>query len=189
MSAAPGPNHIVLLRGVNVGGRNPLGMGDFKACLEAVGCTGVVTYIQSGNAVCRWEGVRTADLAALTAEALRSTIGTVCEVVVLDAPTIRSVITANPYPNQTGPEKLHVVFSSRSPTVETEQAVRSALEKARVRGSADEAMLVGGSVYLQAPDGFGRSILASELARAEALRPSTVRNWATVTRLASMLGP
>ena len=40
---------VALLRGINVGGRNPVKMADLKACVEADGHTDVRTYIQSGN--------------------------------------------------------------------------------------------------------------------------------------------
>src|SRR5512145_1736897 len=43
--------YVVLLRGVNVGGKNLIGMPALKAAFEAQGFTDVVTYIQSGNVV------------------------------------------------------------------------------------------------------------------------------------------
>ena len=42
---------IALLRGINVGGRHRLNMKDVVAVFEAAGCTGVRTFIQSGNVV------------------------------------------------------------------------------------------------------------------------------------------
>ncbi|MEY2554338.1 MAG: hypothetical protein QOC57_2198, partial [Ilumatobacteraceae bacterium] len=42
---------VVLLRGVNVGGANRLPMADLRALMTSLGHAGVVTYIQSGNAV------------------------------------------------------------------------------------------------------------------------------------------
>jgi len=41
--------YVALLRGVNVGGNNPIGMPSLKACFEAQGYRDVSTYIQSGN--------------------------------------------------------------------------------------------------------------------------------------------
>ena len=43
--------HIVLLRGINVGGKNKVPMADLKACLEHLGFSNVSTYIASGNVV------------------------------------------------------------------------------------------------------------------------------------------
>lgn len=43
--------YVVLLRGINVGGKNKLSMNELKACLEALGYENVATYINSGNVV------------------------------------------------------------------------------------------------------------------------------------------
>jgi hypothetical protein len=43
--------YALLLRGVNVGTKNSLPMAELCAMLEAIGCTDVRTYVQSGNAV------------------------------------------------------------------------------------------------------------------------------------------
>lgn len=43
--------YILLLRGVNVGGKNKVSMNDLKASLEGLGCQNVVTYINSGNVI------------------------------------------------------------------------------------------------------------------------------------------
>lgn len=43
--------YLVLLRGINVGGKNKLPMAALRACLEKLGFTGVSTYIASGNVI------------------------------------------------------------------------------------------------------------------------------------------
>ena len=54
--------YVALLRGINVGGKNPIRMADLKACLEADGLRSVVTYIQSGNVLFDADGAKAADL-------------------------------------------------------------------------------------------------------------------------------
>lgn len=41
--------YILLLRGINVGGKNKVAMADLKQIAIDVGCQNVVTYINSGN--------------------------------------------------------------------------------------------------------------------------------------------
>ena len=41
--------HVALLRGINVGGKNPLPMELLAGLFESIGCQAVRTYIQSGN--------------------------------------------------------------------------------------------------------------------------------------------
>jgi len=43
--------YILLLRGINVGGKNKVSMNDLKASLEDLGYQNVVTYINSGNII------------------------------------------------------------------------------------------------------------------------------------------
>ena len=43
--------YILLLRGINVGGKNKVSMNDLKARLEDLGYQNVVTYINSGNVI------------------------------------------------------------------------------------------------------------------------------------------
>jgi uncharacterized protein (DUF1697 family) len=43
--------YIVLLRGINVGGKNKVPMADLKQCLEDLGFLNVLTYIASGNVI------------------------------------------------------------------------------------------------------------------------------------------
>lgn len=43
--------YVILLRGINVGGKNKLPMADLKECLEELGFSDVLTYIASGNAI------------------------------------------------------------------------------------------------------------------------------------------
>src|SRR4051794_9696416 len=43
--------YLVLLRGINVGGRNKVPMAPLRAALEKLGYTNVSTYIASGNVI------------------------------------------------------------------------------------------------------------------------------------------
>ncbi|HUE97752.1 MAG TPA: DUF1697 domain-containing protein [Anaerolineales bacterium] len=45
--------YVILLRGINVGGKNKIPMAELKLFLEEQGFEDVVTYIQSGNVVLR----------------------------------------------------------------------------------------------------------------------------------------
>jgi len=43
--------YLILLRGINVGGKNKVSMTGLKKCLEELGFSNVSTYIASGNAI------------------------------------------------------------------------------------------------------------------------------------------
>ena len=46
-------SNVLLLRGINVGGRGKLPMAELRAAIEAAGGSDPKTYIQTGNAVFR----------------------------------------------------------------------------------------------------------------------------------------
>jgi uncharacterized protein (DUF1697 family) len=62
---------VALLRGVNVGAHNRIAMPDLRAALQDIGCAGVRTYLQSGNAVVDGDGT-VAELETLWRRAWRS---------------------------------------------------------------------------------------------------------------------
>src|SRR5215203_4182171 len=43
--------YVILLRGINVGGKNKVPMAGLKKCLEELGFSNVSTYIASGNVI------------------------------------------------------------------------------------------------------------------------------------------
>lgn len=43
--------YLILLRGINVGGKNLVSMASLKTCLEDLGYTSVTTFIASGNVI------------------------------------------------------------------------------------------------------------------------------------------
>jgi uncharacterized protein (DUF1697 family) len=45
--------YVALLRGINVGGKTKVEMAKLKATFEVLGCTDVLTYINSGNVIFR----------------------------------------------------------------------------------------------------------------------------------------
>src|SRR5690242_18802740 len=44
-------SYVILLRGINVGGKNKVPMSELKTCLEDLGYENVRTYIASGNVI------------------------------------------------------------------------------------------------------------------------------------------
>jgi uncharacterized protein (DUF1697 family) len=182
------PRYLALLRGINVGGHNKVAMADLRDIATGLGHTEVATYIQSGNLV-----FTSADGdAAVLADALEAEIavrlGVRPAVVVVSAADVAQVIADNPFPAEVNPKYVHAVFRRDHVDKAGKAAVAAAVERARQRGSRDEAAVVGRTLFLHTPDGLGRSELAAELARSSVQSTGTARNWATVTRLMGMLG-
>ncbi|HEX6328752.1 MAG TPA: DUF1697 domain-containing protein [Jiangellaceae bacterium] len=180
------PTHVALLRGINVAGRNKVAMADLRVVVSSLGHTDVATYIQSGNVV--FTAADSPSLAADLERAIRDSLGVSPSVVVLTRDELAQTVRDNPYPDEPNPRAVHAVFLTAPPTPATADALADALRRAGDTGSGDTAQLIGRTIYLHTPDGFGRSKLAELIVQSG--KPDltgTARNWATVTKLLTML--
>lgn len=181
--------HIALLRGVNVGGRKLL-MADLRAAMTGLGYADVATYIQSGNVLfsAGAGGPSGSDELARELEAgLAGKLGWPVRLVMLSAAELAGVVSRNPYPDEPIPKYVHGVFLPADPGPEAAEWLAEAVRAAAGRGSRDEGTLIGRTLYLHTPDGFGRSELAKELMKRSSPSSSgTARNWPTITKLLSL---
>jgi uncharacterized protein (DUF1697 family) len=185
------PTHVALLRGINVGGRNKVAMGDLRAVVASLGHTDVATYIQSGNVLFTTRGTDDRAIAAALEEAIAGTLGVRAAVVVVSRGELARVVAGNPYADEADPKRVHAIFYGDEAGAERVAAVAAAEQRAAEQGGRDAATVAGRVVYLHTPDGLGRSKLAEFLSRTgtPGLRPGgTARNWATVTQLLTRCG-
>jgi uncharacterized protein (DUF1697 family) len=181
------PRYIALLRGINLGGRNRVAMDDLRQLASALGHTEVATYIQSGNLVFTSPDESAVGLADALEQEIARSLGVRPAVVVVSRDGLARVIADNPFPDESNPKALHAVFYREPITDEAIAAVAAAEQKARAKGSQDEAAVRGSTLFMRTPDGLGRSELAVQLARSVTKTTGTARNWATVNRLLAML--
>ena len=186
------PTHVALLRGINVGGHNKVPMAELRQVVASLGHADVATYIQSGNVVFSTAETDIAALAAGLEEAIAAAFGTQVRVVVLSRDELAQVIRDNPYSGEPNPRAVHAVFLSAAPGPEVAEGVADARRRAEQKqpGTRDAAQVIGRTIYLHTPDGFGRSELAVLITSGGRGRAGdlagTARNWATVTRLLEM---
>ena len=168
-------------------------MADLRQLLSSLGHADVATYIQSGNVVFTPppSGPSHADTAALAAElraAIAAKLGVDTPVIVVTRAELADVISANPYPDEPNPRYVHAVFLPAKLDEAARDRISQAQEQVRSQGSRDEVTLIGRTLYVHTPDGFGTSELAKTLLakRASPAAGGTARNWNTVTKLLSM---
>jgi len=178
------PSHVALMRAVNVGGRK-IAMADLRQVVASLGHADVATYIQTGNVVFTTTQSDTVALAQAMEAAIASSLNVRAPVIVLTRDSLADVISANPYPAEPNPRFVHGVFLPADPDEAMLTAVQQAARQAADLGSRDEATLLGRTLYLHTPDGFGRSGLVTALLmkRSSPAAAGTARNWATITRL------
>lgn len=170
--------HVVLLRGINVGGKNKLPMKDLVAILIAAGCVDVQTYIQSGNAVCKAASAAARNLPSAIAAGILKRTGYRIAVVTRSAGELVDICQHNPF-LEAGkePDTLHVAFLADVP----EPRRVSALDVHR--SPPDELIVRGREIYLRLPKGVAPSKLTNAYFDATLGTTSTIRNWRTVLKL------
>jgi uncharacterized protein (DUF1697 family) len=172
--------YVLLLRAVNVAGKNRLTMPALRASLERLGCTDVVTYIQSGNAVVD-SADKPAALGKSIEDALERELGSSVDVVLRTARELDKAIAANPYVARgADPTKLHVLFLDRKPDLARLRTIELA------KFAPEEFEAGEREIYLHLPNGVGRSKLALALGPKLTPAVATMRNWNTVTKLSQL---
>lgn len=169
---------IILLRGINVGGKNAVPMKELRELLENTGFFDVRTYIQSGNIVLRSEFDAADAVAGTVSAALLARFGLDVRTFALAPDRLEAALDANPFPSDAG-KALHLMFLDSSPSPDELDRLREALpdnEQVERRGDV---------LYVYTPDGFGRSVVAAKLGRF-VKTGMTARNLNSVHAIAEM---
>jgi uncharacterized protein (DUF1697 family) len=88
--------YVALLRGINVGGKNKVGMRELKAVFEEAGMASVRTYINSGNVIFSSAIRGRARLVGMLEEAIAESFGLEIEVLLRDVRTMRAIVKSIP---------------------------------------------------------------------------------------------
>jgi len=162
---------IAFLRGINVGGNNLLPMKDLKKLMEALGCTDIQTYIQSGNAVFKTNQGKPPDTIGA---AIEKKFGFRPHVLVMSVDALKKVFKTNPYEGEG--KTIHFFMLDQKPS-------QPDLKKLTELAAADERFQLTDTVfYLHTPSGLGNSKLATKVEKCLGV-PATARNLNTITKL------
>jgi uncharacterized protein (DUF1697 family) len=179
--------YIILMRGINVGGKNKISMAKLKLFLEEQGFEDVVTYIQSGNVVLRSD---------LPAETLSAKIekslpkkfkldSSVIKILALDHKTFKKVVAQAPkeFGKDASNYRYYVLFTMGTRTSE-------AIKEIEVRPGVDKAWQGDAAIYYRLPSLTSPNATKSYLNKV-AQKPIygalTMRNWNTTTKLLEIL--
>ena len=151
---------IVLLRGVNVGGRNRLPMAALRELLAEVGFENVRTYIQSGNIVLDSPDGDRDSLARSVRGAIEERFGFAPHTFVLDVDAFDAAIAANPFAGDgQDPKAVHFFFLAEPDPSADLDGLRA------LATQGEEFVLTATVFFLHTPNGFGRSRLVERLHR------------------------
>lgn len=170
---------LALLRGVNLGARNRVGMAQLRAMLAELGCAAISTHLQSGNAV--FSAATPADrTAARIRAAIESEFGLDVPVLVRTASQLRAVIEADPFGSLATDESRYLV---QFLDVEPDPDRLAALDERSYE--PERYQLIGRELFLWLPGGVHKSRLEPALRRIVGV--GTARNWRTLRRLLELI--
>ena len=180
--AGPMTAHIALLRAVNLGSHNKVGMADLRTCLERQGFVGVRTLLQSGNVVLGGGRLRGAALERRLEETARAALGLDTPFIVRTRDEWDALVAANPFPREAADDPGHLLLFclKEAPPPDAESRVR-AVVKGRERVRVD-----GRQAYVVYPDGVGQSKLTVTVLERWLGSRGTGRNWNTVLKLQAL---
>jgi uncharacterized protein (DUF1697 family) len=175
--------YAVLLRGINVGGKNKLPMPALRTLLEDAGYAGVATYIQSGNVVLR-SSLAEGTLTRAVEEQIAKEFSLAIRVVVRTHAELEQIAGTNPFLAGDGEATgMHVVFLDSAPKA----AAIATLDPERSPG--DEFHVSGKEIFLRYPNGSGRSRLTLDYLERRLGVTGTARNWNTLLNLVELTAP
>jgi uncharacterized protein (DUF1697 family) len=179
------PRYVVLLRGINVGGKNKLSMSALKACLEELGYANVSTYINSGNVVLDSRKSAAAIEAEIEKELPKrfKLDSELIRVLALSKATFKAMATGGPKGFGEEPGKYHsdAIFLMRG------LKLKDAVGAFDPREGVDAFWPGKGVIYHQRLSAQRTKSKLNKMLATPHYKSMTIRNWTTTSKLLEML--
>ncbi|WP_082105572.1 DUF1697 domain-containing protein [Demequina subtropica] len=174
--------HVALIRGINVGGKNPVAMARLRETLESRGVP-ARTYIQSGNVLLTAPELDEAAVEALVEEVLREEFAVQTVVVGVAAARLRAAMDDAPAGFGTEPDLYHSDVAFLRAGVDVDEAF-AAFE---MREGVDAGWAGKGVVYFRRLSAQRTRSRLNKVMSTPFYQVMTIRNWNTTTTLVAML--
>lgn len=176
--------YAVLLRGINVGGKNKVPMAALRRLLEDLGFVSVSTYIASGNVILKSEK-RAEETKALIEAALPGSFrldSEMVRVLVLTREQLQAVIDNKPASFGDEPDTYH---SDAIFLMDIDSA--QAMPAFSPREGVDQVWPGDGVIYSQRLSALRTKSRLSKIMASPVYQSMTIRNWNTTTKLLELL--
>jgi uncharacterized protein (DUF1697 family) len=171
---------VALLRGINLGPRNRIGMPELRDALTEAGYDEVRTYVQSGNVVLGTDEAPS-KLERACERLIETRFGLKVPVIVRTRDELAEVVMRNPLGKvASDPKRYQVSFLSH------ELEAKRIEELDALATDGERLVALGRELYAWHPDGVARSKLWAKLASSNLGVKATARNWRTVETLLEM---
>lgn len=168
--------YVVLLRGVNVSGKNIINMAALKDILNDNNFKNVTTYIQSGNIVLSSnleKNVVEKKIQQLIIDEFQLQIAVFC----LDINEIENALKNNPFTGNVEPNKLFFTFLNEKPAADLLTNLES------TDFANDQFKVIDKMLYFYLPNGMANSKLNNNFFEKKLKVIATGRNLNTINKL------
>ena len=181
---SPTVKYVALLRGINVGGKNKVSMGELRSCFEQIGFNNVSTYINSGNIIFESDITNVLELKELCEQAIERQFGFLVACLVISrADYLRALAEAPKWWNKDAASKHNTLFVI--PPKTTNDIVQ---EVGQTKPEYEYIKAAKNVIFWSAPlKTFGRTRYG-KVAGTTAYQFITVRNANTTIKIANLLG-
>lgn len=176
--------YVILIRGINVGGKNTVSMSSLKTYLGEIGFPDVLTYINSGNLIVKSDK-KVADVKKLIEELLPKKFkldSELIKVLVLTHKELQAVINNKPKSFGEEPEKYH---SDAIFLIDIDAS--EAMSVFKPKEGVDEVWPGKGVIYSQRLSSERTKSNLNKIIGTKPYKSMTIRNWNTTTKLLGML--
>ena len=175
-------SYISILRGINVGGHNPVKMEALRQLYTELGYSDIQSYIQSGNVIFRSALTDPHYLEKSIQEKFFEVFGWNVSLLVLSSEELKTALVNNPFIKDElkNTAFMHLTFLSGIPE-------KTHLEKIHAgHYLPDEFYISGKTIYLYCPTGYGNTKLSNTFFENKLNLTATTRNLKTSSVLLSM---
>ena len=171
--------YLVLLRGINVGGKNIIKMADLKVNFEEMGFMNVRTYIQSGNVLVESAEKDKGALTARIEKGLSKQFNFQARVVVVSQKELAAIIKSAPEGFGQDDENFRydVIFLKEPLTP------KEAMKSVSVREGVDTAHAGKQALYFSRLISRASQSHLTKIIGLPVYQNMTIRNWNTTTKL------
>lgn len=176
--------YIALLRGINVSGQKKIRMPDLRELFMALGYLNVVSYIQSGNVVFKYEKKDPCLLEEEIQIAIKDRFGFDVAVIVKTGEGWNDILEANPFKEMTIAEgnKMYYVLFKHTPEISLVEALKAEKYENEI------CTIIGDCGYLVCFIGMGKAKLNNNLLERKLKVSATTRNHRTMVKLLEISG-
>ena len=172
--------YIALLRGINVSGQKKVHMADLRTALENKGFHEVVTYIQSGNIILRYQGSKE-DVNEVISACLLDDFGYEVPVLAFTPAEWNAIHTQSPFlPEETDQKNYYFVFLFDVPDNERVASLENEVFP------NEEFQISPECIYLNCHRGYGKAKCNNNFFEQRLKVRATTRNLRTVRTLSQM---